>query len=73
MNDSQLIDELGGPSRVADLLNLDKRKGGVQRVSNWRRRGIPAAVRLQHLDIFPFAGSHPDAPPAPTQEARDAA
>lgn len=51
MNDKQLIDALGGPTRVAELLNYDK-PGGVQRVANWQRRGIPASVKLERPDLF---------------------
>ena len=56
--DSQLIAELGGPARVAELLGFDKSSGGVQRVQNWLTRGIPAEIKLaypQHFlrDLFP--------------------
>lgn len=50
--DAELIKRLGGATRVAELLNLSLDKGGVQRVHNWTDRGIPAAVRLAHMDIF---------------------
>lgn len=50
--DRQIILDLGGPTEVARLLGLDHAKGGVQRVHNWMTRGIPPAVRLQHLDLF---------------------
>ncbi|HEV2540231.1 MAG TPA: hypothetical protein VGU03_11040 [Frateuria sp.] len=50
--DAALIQALGGPAEVARLLDLDPANGGVQRVQNWTSRGIPPAVRLQHLDIF---------------------
>lgn len=49
--DAQLIADLGGPAKVAALLNLPK-NGGVQRVHNWMRRGIPAKVKIDHQDIF---------------------
>lgn len=52
MTDKDLIRSLGGPTRVAELLSLDKTKGGVQRVANWMSRGIPASVKLAHLEIF---------------------
>jgi hypothetical protein len=48
--DAKLIDGLGGPTKVAELLQLDK--GGVQRVSNWKRRGIPPKVKLERPDLF---------------------
>lgn len=50
--DSQLIDSLGGPAKVAELLGFDKSDGGIQRVHNWRTRGIPAKVKVDHPDIF---------------------
>jgi len=52
MEDKQLIEELGGPSKVAELLGFDKKAGGVQRVQNWLTRGIPAEVKLAHPGIF---------------------
>lgn len=54
MTDSELIDKLGGPAKVAARLGYDKAAGGVQRVHNWRARGIPASVRLNNLDLFPL-------------------
>lgn len=52
MDDKRLIEELGGPSKVAELLGFDKKAGGVQRVQNWLTRGIPAEVKLAHPGIF---------------------
>lgn len=49
--DAALIAGLGGVSRVAALLGLEKR-GGVQRVQNWMERGIPAAVKVSRPDLF---------------------
>ncbi|MFN3375222.1 MAG: hypothetical protein ACK40S_01545, partial [Burkholderiaceae bacterium] len=42
---------LGGPSKVAELLELPK-KGGQQRVQNWLVRGIPAQVKVARPDLF---------------------
>jgi hypothetical protein len=42
--DAALIDRLGGPSKLAKRLRYDPKKGGVQRVQNWKIRGIPASV-----------------------------
>lgn len=50
MNDARLIDALGGPAKLAALLGFDR--GGVQRVHNWRTRGIPAKVKLARPDLF---------------------
>lgn len=52
MDDAQLIKELGGPTKLAELLGYDKASGGVQRVANWATRGIPAKVKLDHPEIF---------------------
>ena len=50
MDDSELIDSLGGPSRLAAQLGYGV--GGVQRVQNWKARGIPARVKLERPDLF---------------------
>ena len=70
MNDAELIDSLGGPARVAELLNLEK-AGGVQRVHNWKARGIPARVKLDHPDLFLRKSPTPE--PAPAADAKAAA
>lgn len=49
--DRALIAALGGPAKVAERLNYQK-LGGVQRVQNWTVRGIPAAVKVRHPDLF---------------------
>jgi hypothetical protein len=51
MSDSELIDLLGGPTRLAERLGYEK-AGGVQRVQNWKVRGIPSRVKLEHPDLF---------------------
>jgi len=51
MSDAELIDKLGGPARVCELLGLVKSRG-VQRVHNWKSRGIPAEVKLSRPDLF---------------------
>ncbi|MBO9680932.1 MAG: hypothetical protein J7556_22120 [Acidovorax sp.] len=56
--DAELIKTLGGPTRVAELLHYDKARGGVQRVQNWRQRGIPAAVKLAYPGLF-LGGANP--------------
>ena len=47
--DADLIRELGGPSKVAELIGIEKH-GGAQRVQNWLVRGIPSKVKVD----FPF-------------------
>lgn len=54
--DKELIDALGGPAKVVELLGLSGVPGQVQRVHNWKSRGIPALVRLNHPDVFPYSG-----------------
>jgi len=49
--DAQIIDDLGGPAKVASLLGF-KPDVGTQRVHNWKTRGIPADVRLKNLALF---------------------
>lgn len=49
--DRACIVQLGGPSKVAELLDLPK-KGGAQRVQNWLTRGIPAAIKVAHPNLF---------------------
>lgn len=49
--DASLIRELGGPAKLASTLGLTQ-PGGVQRVSNWQFRGIPAQVKLERPDLF---------------------
>lgn len=50
-DDATIIKDLGGPTKVAELLRYDK-AGGVQRVQNWISRGIPPRVKLEHPDLF---------------------
>jgi hypothetical protein len=52
VTDSELIDLMGGPAKLAAVLGFDTKAGGVQRVYNWRARGIPAAVKLRHRETF---------------------
>lgn len=76
MNDSELIDHLGGPVELAKLLQYDRY--GASRVCNWRKRGIPARVKLAHPHLFlasansdPAAGT--EGAPAVPQEVQRAA
>lgn len=50
MTDSELIAYYGGPTKLAKRLGLGAY--GVQRVSNWLTRGIPAAVKVQYPKLF---------------------
>lgn len=49
--DRVLIESLGGPTRLAELLGFPK-TGGVQRVQNWKDRGIPASIKIAYPHIF---------------------
>lgn len=73
-SDAELIKQLGGPTKLADLLGYDKASGGVQRVQNWMTRGIPAAVKVQRPDLFmrpelPAEAAPTDATPQATAGA----
>lgn len=50
MDDKTRILKLGGPAKVARMLNLGK--WGTNRVSNWMTRGIPPAVKIDRPDLF---------------------
>jgi len=49
--DAQLIERLGGPSVVARALGFEMPRG-VQRVQNWKYRGIPEVLLLKRADVF---------------------
>jgi hypothetical protein len=49
LSDKELIERLGGATKLAARLGCS-----VQRVQNWKDRGIPAQVRLDHPDVFPL-------------------
>ena len=51
MNVRELIEQLGGSTKVAAMLGLTK-PGSVQRVNNWKVRGIPPSVKVQRPDLF---------------------
>ena len=46
---SKIIKAAGGDSAFARLIGIDKTPGFQQRVNNWKRRGMPPAVVLEHL------------------------
>lgn len=45
--DKERIESLGGSAKLAHMLGYT-----VQRVQNWKDRGIPAKVKLDHPEIF---------------------
>lgn len=49
----KLINGVGGDVAFAELLGMDTGdRGFQQRVNNWKRRGIPAAVELEHYETL---------------------
>jgi len=51
-NAPHVIDLLGGPKKVAEMLGIVDEPGAIQRVGNWKRRGIPAQVLVDHPSFF---------------------
>lgn len=47
-----LVNDLGGPTKVVELLGWQDIPGSVQRVSNWNKRGVPASVLLDFPHVF---------------------
>lgn len=47
MTDKQIIENAGGTSAFAKLLGVTE-----QRVSNWKRRGIPAKIKWENQEII---------------------
>lgn len=48
--DMQRIALLGGPVALAARLKLGKHGASV--VTHWRHRGIPAAMKVRHPELF---------------------
>lgn len=49
--DAELIESLGGPAELARSLGYTG-KGSVQRVQNWKYRGIPELEWRRRQDLF---------------------
>jgi hypothetical protein len=47
-----VIDAGGGDKAFGKLLGIDGDEGFQQRVNNWRRRGMPAEVVLEHYELI---------------------
>lgn len=45
--DKELINRLGGSTSLAKKIGYS-----VQRVQNWKKRGIPASVKLKYPSLF---------------------
>ncbi|WP_159917853.1 hypothetical protein [Pantoea sp. 18069] len=76
--DTQLIGRFGGATKLAARLGFPIKGGGVQRVQNWKGRGIPASVERDNPWITDerramLSANRPEAVPelalATTQEA----
>jgi hypothetical protein len=49
---STLIEHVGGITAFGRMLGIDDGEGWQQRINNWRHRGLPPAVELQHYDLL---------------------
>lgn len=58
--DWALIEALGGPPKVMELLKWTK-PGSLQRIHNWKDRGIPSKVKLEYQGIFKKARTRAEA------------
>ena len=47
-----LIEAAGGNRAFAELLGLADKPGFQQRVTNWKARGIPARIVLEHQVVL---------------------
>ena len=47
-----LIDKAGGPSAFGRLLGLNKVAGWRQKIHNWKTRGMPAQIVLDHYEAI---------------------
>ena len=68
MTDAELIDLYGGPTKLARLLGWTQ-AGAAQRIHNWRKRGIPAGVKLAHQSLL----LRPDCMSAAAKNKKEAA
>ena len=69
MTDAELIDLYGGPTKLARLLGWTQ-SGAAQRIHNWRKRGIPAGVKLAHQNLLLHPGGKA---PATAKNKKEAA
>lgn len=45
---TKIIKAAGGSTAFARLLGIDRQRGYLQRINNWKCRGIPPRVILDH-------------------------
>jgi hypothetical protein len=50
-NPTEIIDALGGSAKVSRDLGY-REESGLQRVNNWKKRGIAAKALLDNLEYF---------------------
>lgn len=67
MSDADLIDAMGGPTAVAKLLGFEA-EHAAQRVNNWKTRGIPARVLVDHRLVFERARRRATQQPEPAEQ-----
>lgn len=48
----RLIEHVGGDAAFARLIGIDGKPGFQQRVNNWKRRGMPDSVVLEHYEAI---------------------
>ncbi len=48
----QIIEAAGGPTAFAMLIGIADRKHYQQVIGNWRKRGIPDRVVVEHYDLI---------------------
>lgn len=49
---AELIEAAGGSAAFATLIGIDRERYYFQRITNWKRRGLPSAVALAHYDTL---------------------
>jgi hypothetical protein len=47
-----VIAAAGGDTAFGELLGINSSPGFQQRINNWKRRGIPSAVMVEHFDTI---------------------
>jgi hypothetical protein len=49
---SKLIEAAGGDRAFAEMIGIANEDGSTQRVNNWKRRGIPPQILLDHQAVI---------------------
>ena len=66
MTATEIIDWHGGPARLAEKMKLTEKRA-IQRIHNWRARGVPSAVQLKFPELFPRRGESFCVPELPAE------